>query len=408
MATVLFAWELGGNLGHFTMLLPIARELRRLGYRVVFTLGDLAVLAYCEDDFDFPVLQSPRWLPRPLGMGDALAFSDVLPGAGYFSEAGLDVLVTAWQQLFALAQADLVVCEHAPTAMLAAHIGHYRAMCIGTGFVCPPVQVDLPRFATLSKPQQIQLTARERKMLSVCNTVLTGYDKKPFLSLAELYKDIPALLCTYPELDHYVHRPSTCPTVRYLGPIYDDVVANDGEWPQKYEKNILVYLNNFVYWERQIAALSQVKANILIVALGLSPNDALEQQPDHIKLIVAPIALQPMLALANLVICHGGHGTVAAALLAGKPALIWPTQKEQGLMALRIKSQGLGNYSDVSRMTTEAITAQIESLLEEPAAHQAAQAFAKKYSNNTVATTVHNTAMRIVDFLNAKSIPLTE
>ena len=43
MPTVLLAWELGGGLGHFMNLRPLAEGLRRRGHRVVAALRDLSV-----------------------------------------------------------------------------------------------------------------------------------------------------------------------------------------------------------------------------------------------------------------------------------------------------------------------------------------------------------------------------
>ena len=41
MATILLAWELGGGLGHFMNLRPVAEGLARRGHRVVAVLRDL-------------------------------------------------------------------------------------------------------------------------------------------------------------------------------------------------------------------------------------------------------------------------------------------------------------------------------------------------------------------------------
>lgn len=392
MANILFAWELGGNLGHFTILLPIAHELRRLGHHVTFALRELSVLAHDGADFDFAVLQSPRWMPMPTGIGDAVAYSDVLPSAGYFSAKGLKVLIAAWQQLFELVQADLVVCQHAPTALLAARIDDRRVLCIGTGFVCPTGQSQLPRFGILNRSQELQLQRREKFMLDVCNAVLGSHKQKHFQNLADLFSGVPTLLCTHSEFDHYGERGAPA---HYVGPIYSDVTTSSAPWPQRYEHNILVYLNNHSYWERQIAALQTVRANILIIALELPSHWLAAPQPDHITVVDAPIALQPVLARADLVICHGGHGTVAGALAAGKPLLIWPSQKEQGLMAQRLKEQQLGAYCEVHRASVEVIAAQVEKLLVQPATRTAAQAFARKYSGSSVEATVRHTAAHI-------------
>jgi hypothetical protein len=42
MATLLYAWELGGGVGHLANLLSLARGLCERGYRVVASLRDLS------------------------------------------------------------------------------------------------------------------------------------------------------------------------------------------------------------------------------------------------------------------------------------------------------------------------------------------------------------------------------
>jgi UDP:flavonoid glycosyltransferase YjiC (YdhE family) len=391
MANFLFVWELGGNLGHLMQFLPIAQELRRQGHHVVFALRELSALEHCEAAVEFPVLQSPRWLPRLNKAPEDLAYSDILLGAGYLSAAGVQTLVTAWRYLFQLTCADLVICDHAPTAVLAARVDKRRAIAIGTGFTCPPAQAGLPHFAVLSRQQLQQVTAREIKTLNVCNTILQKSGARRLQKLAELFADLPILLCTYPELDHYGVRDS----VDYLGPIYTDVAMPAPQWPQRYQQNILVYLNNFMYWDIYIAAFQAVQANFLIAAVGISAEKLKQCTADHITVVDYPIGLQTVLAHADLVVCHGGHGTVATALMAAKPLLILPMQKEQGLMALRIAEHALGSYwsgGDVASLIGE-----LRNILSDRSAHAAVQAFAEKYADNTVASTVNQIVARLIN-----------
>ena len=45
MATVLFAWESGGGLGHMVQMLPLAAQLARRGHRVCVALRHLSTAA---------------------------------------------------------------------------------------------------------------------------------------------------------------------------------------------------------------------------------------------------------------------------------------------------------------------------------------------------------------------------
>ena len=45
---------------------------------------------------------------------------------------------------------------------------------------------------------------------------------------------------------------------------------------------------------------------------------------------------------ADVVVCHGGHGTVAGALAAGAPPLVWPAVGDQGENGARVAWSGAG------------------------------------------------------------------
>src|SRR5690606_4495882 len=108
---------------------------------------------------DGAVVQAPVWwepsLPseRPYG---AASYADVLAMFGYASREGLGALVAAWDNLFAAFMPDLVVADHAPTALVAA-AGAIPAVAIGNGFTLPPA--DLAEFPIL-RPHLAPLAAQ--------------------------------------------------------------------------------------------------------------------------------------------------------------------------------------------------------------------------------------------------------
>jgi UDP:flavonoid glycosyltransferase YjiC (YdhE family) len=83
---------------------------------------------------------------------------------------------------------------------------------------------------------------------------------------------------------------------------------------------------------------------------------------------------------ADLVICHGGHGTTAASLLAGRPVLVLHRQVEQLLLAQKIVAGGLGKTvnSDSKNPSYKQLTRDI---LSDARFAERAQQFAAKYSD---------------------------
>jgi UDP:flavonoid glycosyltransferase YjiC (YdhE family) len=58
-----------------------------------------------------------------------------------------------------------------------------------------------------------------------------------------------------------------------------------------------------------------------------------------------PLPIPAALTDCDLVVCHGGHGLVCEALLAGKPLSIFPTNHEQTLTALNVERLGAASWA---------------------------------------------------------------
>lgn len=69
------------------------------------------------------------------------SYSELLSLMGHLDPAVLVGYLAAWRELFTSLSADLVIADHAPTALLAAHSLNLPACAIGTGFVLPLVVV---------------------------------------------------------------------------------------------------------------------------------------------------------------------------------------------------------------------------------------------------------------------------
>ena len=86
------------------------------------------------------------------------------------------------------------------------------------------------------------------------------------------------------------------------------------------------------------------------------------------------------MAAADLVISNAGEGTVAAAMLAGKPQLVLPMHAEQMITGLNVARNGIGLYAALDT-TIEQMEASIRRLLVEPGFRDAAQSLARKYAD---------------------------
>ena len=99
MCRILFAWELGGNYGHVSVLFPLARNLRLSGHTVFFAIKNSAASLLLEaDGFEY-VFSLPSTIPQNRSFKPA-SFADILGGAGF---SDLQVLTgpvsCSWQKI---------------------------------------------------------------------------------------------------------------------------------------------------------------------------------------------------------------------------------------------------------------------------------------------------------------------
>ena len=96
---ILFAWELGANLGHLARDIPVAEQLRKLGHDVTFAARDLRVAQEVLAPRGFRFLQAPR--PHTAGhrKQPPANYSGILLAGGYGDALNLVGSVGGWAGL---------------------------------------------------------------------------------------------------------------------------------------------------------------------------------------------------------------------------------------------------------------------------------------------------------------------
>jgi hypothetical protein len=177
-------------------------------------------------------------------------YADLLHNVGFAHVEDLRILTRAWQTIFALARPDVVLCDHSPTAPLAASLDGIPCATIGTGFCCPPcggeTLPDLrpwirnqgsgtlaPSLATGGPPRSGGLLSdvgggTEERVLANINVIRTEHGKAPWERLTELYSSAAeTFLTTFAELDHFSSRGDA----HYLG-VWESEQGKAFEWPR--------------------------------------------------------------------------------------------------------------------------------------------------------------------------------
>ena len=117
MVKVLFAWELGGGLGHLVPLAPIVAGLRERGHEVFLAARDLRRVDHVFGEFGVNYLQIPfSHGKRSTEIRPPRNFAQILNNCGFGDVAELRGLTAACRSMLDLIRPDLIVCDHAPGA----------------------------------------------------------------------------------------------------------------------------------------------------------------------------------------------------------------------------------------------------------------------------------------------------
>ncbi|MGN6175767.1 MAG: nucleotide disphospho-sugar-binding domain-containing protein [Streptosporangiaceae bacterium] len=215
--------------------------------------------------------------------------------------------------------------------------------------------------------------------LPAVNTACRAYHLPPVGGLYELLdRCTRVLVMTSPSFDFL---PATLPSnVRYVGPQLDDPPwAGRGGWrPGGTGRLVLVAMSSGFQDQAQAlrriaAALGRLPVRaVLTTGLAISPQDI--PAPPNVRVLRAAPHSQ-VLAEADAVVTHAGHGTVLKALAAGVPVVCMPLGRDQRDNTTRVLRLGAGVRIS-KRASAGQIGAAVQNVLNQPAYRQAARRFA--------------------------------
>jgi UDP:flavonoid glycosyltransferase YjiC (YdhE family) len=434
MATILFTWELGGGLGHVLRFRSLAERLIARGHCVVAALRELkqAEIAFGRHPHPVPLPSRERerqeieYLPAPYlawriskPIEPVRGYAELLHNVGFGTVEDLRILTCAWQSLFAMARPDVIVCDHSPTAVLAASLVEIPFVLIGTGFCCPPTgDGELPSLRPWLDEQRGLKPALQdgihhspthhspAHVLSNINEIRAAHGKPAWQRLAEMYSSAKEVfLTTFAELDHFPQRGEA----RYWGAWESDrgerftwpnpaaqggqssfarfdelhrrpttsqkgtVSAGFGSGPR-----VFMYTHRFAARDWLLGQLRERGFPTVVYTFDLARETAERLAGSTVWPATAPLSIAQAAAECDIAILNAGHNASAQFLLAGKPLLLLPISLEQGILMRRLVEQGLGVSANIDR--PDEINAALNNLLANDRYRIAAQAFAAKYS----------------------------
>jgi len=377
MAKVLYAWELGADYGHVNSFLPLAERLRARGHRIVLAVKDLSRIQALSGVGDFDIVQAPVWLPTVTGLPEPqVCYADILHRFGYLDYNGLLGMVKAWRALYAMVEPQLLIADHAPTALLATQGMALPRVLFGSGFFSPPHTIPLPSMRPWLQVPAQRLENSERAALNTINQVLAKIGLGSLDNLSQLFAVDEDFLMTPEEFDHYSQRG----TARYTGPLLSLDGGATPDWPTASGPKLFVYVKpHHKYFERLLVQLRESPFCVLVHAPGLSEKRRLALQSSNLRFSPQPVDMRAACQDAAAVVCHAGLGTLLRALLAGLPVLLLPMHLEQTLNARNATRLGAGLAVGTTGEDPDFV-ALLHDLVDTPAYTERARDFAGKYA----------------------------
>lgn len=381
MARIVYAWELGGGFGHIHAFLPVALSLKAQGHTVTFIVRDLLHAEHELNRHGFRSLQAPLWQGRLVGLPEpSLNMAEILLHQGFLREEHLSGLVKAWLALLQMLDADLVIADYGPAALIAARAAAIPAATFGTGFCRPPPGYPSPNLQPWVEADEHRLANSEDRVVQTVNAVLATFSAGSIGQVADIFNLQEDFLCTYQELDPYPNRPPG----GYRGAVYNLEQGEDLAWSGRDPFRVFCYLKPTLPGLKEVITQLQAlrKHEVVLFCPGLADSIIARYATPRLAIIPRPARLDRLTTDCHLVLCQAGHGMVAGMLRAGIPLLLFPTNLEQYLTSRRVEDLGAGLMLDTSEGRPDC-RSPLERLLREEAFRSAARGFALKYAEWT-------------------------
>lgn len=350
MARILLCWELGTDYQHLLSLQSVARFYAGRGYEVWVAGRDVAKLKRLFSDVKIRVVQAPfSDSTAELGLEKQAprSYADFLRRAGYHHVDALSGLVDAWRALFNFIKPNLLLCDHAPTALLASRNlaieGRSVAkVAVGMPFSVPDDNRPAGVFFSgdLAKDDIVRY---EDDLVKVINKVCFEFSIPRIKNLADLFSDLDkSIFQTYGELDHYGYRSAEQRhKTSYVGSVMPEF-SEPAIFPHFKGPKIYCHVKGSAETPVLLKTLQAIECSAIILTDGIPDAIINAHKARHISYVDKPVSMQDVLGKSTFAILNGGITSVSLFLKAGIPVGLFPLNIEQFLMAKRVEALNAG------------------------------------------------------------------
>jgi hypothetical protein len=365
VSRILLCWEIGTDYQHLLSLQSIARFYQGKGHEVWVAGREVTKLRRLFSDVKINVIQAPHSdSAAELGVEKQAprSYADFLRRCGFHHSDALSGLMSAWRSMFSFIKPDLLLCDHAPVALLAARGllrgGRYgqdrnspvAKIAVGMPFSVPDDNRPAGVFfaGDLAKSDIVRY---EDDIVKVINKVCIEFSIPCINNLADLLSDFDqCIFQTYSELDHYGYRSHVQrDKTTYVGTVVPDF-TEPALFPHFRGPKIYCHVKGTVETPVLLKTLQAIECSAIVLADGIPSAIINAHKSRHILYVDKPVNMQDVLSQSTFAILNGGINSVSLFMKGGIPVALFPLHIEQFLMAKRVEALNAGlqlNLTDV-------------------------------------------------------------
>jgi UDP:flavonoid glycosyltransferase YjiC (YdhE family) len=368
-----------GDAGHAFPAIALSRELARRGHEVVVETWERWREPVEELGLGFTAAEEYKVFPPPPPGSDgptaAAAAHSLVP---YIDEMRPDVVVS---DILTLAPALAAEAAGVRRATLIPHV--YPVQEDGLpffGFGLRAARTPVGR--SLWRAGRPLLEAGLRRGRRELNEERAELGLPPQERFHGGISEGLALVATYPQLEYPRRWPDH---VRITGPMFFELAYPDIELPDGTDPLVLVAPSTSQDPEgRLVRAALEALADepVRVVATMNRERGAPSPVAPANAMVVDWLSYSQVMRRASLVICHGGHGTVARSLAEGVPVLVCPAVGDMAETGARVAWAGTGLMLPGRLVSPGLIGVATRRLLNEPRFTVRAREIARSASHN--------------------------
>ncbi len=400
MSRILLAWELGKGFGHLGPFLGLTPRLLERGHTLHVAAREIAGAALALGKLPVTLHQAPLCLNTYGGLQEPpLSYTEILMRYGYLEPAMLGAMLAAWRSLITATGAEVVIADHAPTALLAAReLGVPRGV-IGSSFNVPPPADPMPSMRSWLAVPPARLADSDRRVLDVINQVLPP--GRGLHALHEIFDGAARFFSGVPELDAYVPRSAD----EYLGLQSLSTGTAVPVWPEGEGEQVFAYLHaDYRHLDRALQALASCGARVLVHVLGGNAAQLERYQGAHMRFAPHLLDFRRVVEECAHCVCHGNVGTTLGMLHGARPVLVLSKHLEHFLLGRAVAGNGAGRVVDPDDNAPD-IAAELAAMLGDTALHRNAHALAQRHAGPSVGTMSGRAVARIEALISKGAVP---